>query len=132
MSAPDFMDWERFEKRLASASNALGQSIFLDLRYTKRYHQAVQCYEMIVNMQSTTQDVLRVSINPDGTFDIVDFTLPSSGERLQTNVPQEDVSKWVMEAVSMLRITNEGEYVREVGFKINDSLYYINEKRGEE
>jgi hypothetical protein len=79
-----------------------------------------------------TQDVLRVSINEDGTFDVVDFTLPSSGNRLQTNIPQTDVSKWVMEAVSMLRITNEGEYVREVGFKVNDSLYYINEKRGEE
>jgi hypothetical protein len=79
-----------------------------------------------------TQDVLRVSINEDGTFDVVDFTLPSSGDRLQTNIPQADVSKWVMEAVSMLRITDEGVYVREVGFKVNDSLYYINEKRGEE
>jgi len=127
MSAPDFLDWERYEKRLASSGNALEQSIFLDLRYSKRYHQA---YYMAISLP--TQDVLRVSINEDGTFDVVDFTLPSSGNRLQTNIPQTDVSKWVMEAVSMLRITNEGEYVREVGFKVNDSLYYINEKRGEE
>ena len=127
MSAPDHMDWERFQKRLASSSDALAQSIFLDLRFTKRYHQA---YYMVSNLP--TQDVLRVSINEDGTFDVVDFTLPSSGDRLQTNIPQADVSKWVMEAVSMLRITDEGVYVREVGFKVNDSLYYINEKRGEE
>jgi hypothetical protein len=127
MSAPDFLDWERFQKRLADSNDALAQSIFLDLRFTKRYHQA---YYMTTNLP--TQDVLRVSINPDGTFDVVDFTLPSSGDRLQTNIPQADVSKWVMEAVSMLRITDEGVYVREVGFKVNDSLYYINEKRGEE
>ena len=127
MTAPMFMGWEKYEVNLAEADNPLRASIFLDLRFTKRYHQA---YYMTTNLP--TQDVLRVSINPDGTFDVVDFTLPSSGDRLQTNIPQADVSKWVMEAVSMLRITDEGVYVREVGFKVNDNLYYINEKRGEE
>jgi len=131
MSAPDHMDWERYEVNIAEADNPLRASIFYDIRFTKRYHRAAGLYyDMALNLP--TQDVLRVSINEDGTFDVVDFTLPSSGDRLQTNIPQADVSKWVMEAVSMLRITDEGVYVREVGFKVNDNLYYINEKRGEE
>jgi hypothetical protein len=84
-------------------------------------------YEMIV--KKGIQDALRVSINEDGTFDVIDFTLPSLSGRIEKNVPQACVDKWVMEAVSMLRITNEGMYVKEIGLKVSDSLYYIKRKR---
>ena len=71
---------------------------------------------------------LRVEVNPDGTFNIVDFTLPSSAGRLRKNIPQEDVPKHVIEAMAMLQIAEEGSYVNGVGFRVSDSLYYVAEK----
>jgi hypothetical protein len=75
-------------------------------------------------------DALRVCINNDGTFDIVDFTMPTRGDKLRKNIPQEDVPQWVMQAVSMLRIADTGSLVEGVGFKVSDRVYYI-EDRGE-
>jgi hypothetical protein len=76
------------------------------------------------------QDVLRVSINNDGTFDITDFTLPSEGDKVRKNVPQEDMPQWVLESISMLRITDVNHLVDGLGFKINDRLYFLQDKRG--
>jgi hypothetical protein len=73
-------------------------------------------------------DALRVCINDDGTFDIVDFTMPTRSDMLRKNVPQEDVPQWVMQAVSMLRIADEGSLVAGVGFKVSDRLYYIQDQ----
>ena len=77
-------------------------------------------------------DLLRVSVHDDGKFDIVDFTTPSkNGRLLYTNVPQEGIPTWMIEAISMLRITEPREPVQSVGFKVHDKLYYIVDKRGE-
>jgi len=73
-------------------------------------------------------DALRVSINDDGTFDIVDFTMPTRSDMLRRNIPQEDVPQWMMQAVSMLRIADEGSLVAGVGFKVSDRLYYIQDQ----
>lgn len=82
--------------------------------------------------EPTEPDLLRVQINPDGKFDIVDFTTAKrSGRLLYRNVPQEDVPNWIIEAISMLRITDAQSVVQSVGFKINDKLYYIVDKREE-
>lgn len=86
---------------------------------------------LIMMMEETGQDVLRVSINDDGTFDILDFTMPSLGNKRKKNIPQEDVPEWVMQAVSMLRIAKEGDLVKGVGFKVSDRLYFIAEKRSD-
>lgn len=73
-------------------------------------------------------DALRVCINDNGTFDIVDFTMPTRGDKLRKNIPQEDVPQWVMQAVSMLRIADTGNLVEGVGFKVSDRVYYLEDK----
>jgi hypothetical protein len=86
--------------------------------------------DMMARMAIVDQklDAFRVSINDDGTFNIVDFTMPSLGDKLRKNVPQEDVPQWVMQAVSMLRIADEGSLVKGIGFKVSDRLYYIQDQ----
>lgn len=77
-------------------------------------------------------DMLRVSVNDLDKFDIVDFTTPSkSGRFLWRNAPQESIPVWIIEAISMLRITEPRSVVRNVGFKLTDKLYYIIDKRGD-
>jgi len=84
--------------------------------------------EVMINMIETKGDSYRVSINDDGTFDVVDFTMPSvNNNKIRKNIPQEDVERWIMEAVSILRIAPEGNLIKGVGFKVHDRLYYIEE-----
>jgi hypothetical protein len=78
-----------------------------------------------------TNDVIRVEVNDDGTVNLYDFTLPSKGGMKRLDVPQEDVEKWIMESISMLRITDENNLVPELGFKVSDTLYYILNREGE-
>jgi hypothetical protein len=78
-----------------------------------------------------TNDVIRVEVNDDGTVNLYDFTLPSKGGMKRINVPQDDVDKWIMETISMLRITNENDLIPELGFKVSDTLYYILNREGE-
>ena len=88
-------------------------------------------FSMIVKDGVEYHNHMRVDVNPDGTFNIVDFTLPSLGDKLRRNVPQEDVPQWMMESISMLRIVNEGEHVPHVGLKISDRAYYVYDRTGE-
>jgi hypothetical protein len=88
---------------------------------------ALMLMEALINRQ----DVLRVSINDDETFDITDFALPSEGDKVRKNVPQEDMPQWVLESISMLRITDVNHLVDGLGFKINDRLYFLQDKRGQ-
>ena len=82
--------------------------------------------ELMIKMMETKGDSYRVSINDDGTFTVVDFTIPSvNGHRLRQNIPQEDVEQWMMEKVSILRIAPEGNLIKGIGFKVHDRLYYV-------
>lgn len=76
------------------------------------------------------QDVLRISINDDESFDITDFTLPSESGKVRKNVPQEDMPQWILESISMLRIVEDNDLVKGIGFKIHDRLYFIQDRRG--
>jgi len=78
-----------------------------------------------------TKDVIRVEVNDDGTVNLLDFTMPSKGGMKRINVPQEDVDTWIMESLSMLRMTSENDLVPELGFKVSDQLYYILNREGE-
>jgi len=78
-----------------------------------------------------TNDVIRVEVNDDGTVNLYDFTLPSKGGIKRLGVAQEDVDRWIMETISMLRITDEGDLIPELGFKVSDTLYYILNREGE-
>ena len=78
-----------------------------------------------------SQDVLRVSINDDETFDITDFALPSEGDKVRKNIPQEDMPQWILESISMLRIAEINSLVEGLGFKLDDRLYFIQDKRGQ-
>jgi len=88
--------------------------------------------QMLQEMNGGVQDNgLRVEVNPDGTFNIVDFTLPSSAGRLRKNIPQEDVPKHIIEAMAMLQIAEQGSHVKGIGFRLSDSLYYVSDNWGE-
>lgn len=92
------------------------------------------CYAQMMapNDPTTEPDLIRVQVNPDGKFDIVDFTTARrSGRLLYQNVPQEGIPTWMIEAISMLRIAETNSVVQGVGFKVSDKLYYIVDKRGE-
>jgi hypothetical protein len=78
-----------------------------------------------------TKDVIRVEINEDGTVNLLDFTMPSRAGMKRDNVPQEDVDTWIMESVSMLRITDSNDLIPTLGFKVSDQLYYILNREGE-
>ena len=104
----------------------------LDIRVGNEHafnlHEAVLEQHIRMAMLEQKIDALRVCINDDGTFDIVDFTIPTRSDMLRKNVPQEDVPQWMMQAVSMLRIADEGSLVAGVGFKVSDRLYYIQDQ----
>lgn len=82
--------------------------------------------ELMIKIIEARGDSYRVSINDDGTFTVVDFTLPrATRPRLRQNIPQVDVDQWMMEKVSILRIAPEGNLIKGIGFKVHDRLYYI-------
>lgn len=134
---PPFVSWEDYERQISNltAPTPLATSIQLDMRFAGIFSMAVEAYNMLVAKadgmvaDNLSQDVLRISINEDGTFNIVDFTLPSSEGRIKKNLAQEDVPQWVMESVSMLRISDANAKVEELGMKVHDKLYYIKERK---
>lgn len=88
--------------------------------------------EMVRDDSISEPDLIRLQVNPDGKFDIVDFTTARrSGRLLYQNVPQESIPTWMIEAISILRIAETNSVVQGVGFKVSDKLYYIVDKRGE-
>ena len=129
------MDWEGIKHVFRVNPNPMRALIEMDTRFTEQWY-GVHTIHRQVQMLTTgnegdpdlTQKVLRVSINDDGTIDIVDFALPPDGARIQTNLPQDAVPQWVLEAISMMRITQDGVHVDGLGIKMNDSLYYIKRK----
>lgn len=79
----------------------------------------------------TPSPEIRVTINPDGTIDLLDFRLIPDGDRMRKGLRQEEVPSWIMEAISMLRIANDRDYVPGLGFKVSDFVYYIIDTTGE-
>jgi hypothetical protein len=71
---------------------------------------------------------IRVNVNNNGTIDLLDFGPPVVDRR---GLEQANVPRWVIETISMLRITKEGDLVPDLGFKVSDSLYYIIDREGE-
>ena len=86
---------------------------------------------MMQKGELSTNDVIRVEVNDDGTVDLYDFTLPSKGGMKRLGMAQEDVEPWIMETISMLRITDENDLIPTLGFKVSDTLYYILNREGE-
>lgn len=78
-----------------------------------------------------TNETLRVEFNEDGTVNLLDFSMPSMSGRELHGVPQDKVAPWIIQTASMLRITNDGELVPNLGFKVSDNLYYMINKEGE-
>ena len=129
------MDWEGIKHVFRVNPNPMRALIEMDTRFTEHWYGAHGIHrqvQMLTTGNETdpdlTQKVLRVSINDDGTIDIVDFALPPDGARIRTNLPQDAVPQWVLEAISMMRITQDGVHVDGLGIKMNDSLYYIKRK----
>lgn len=82
--------------------------------------------------QLNEEDLLRVSVDVDGKFDIVDFTTPRrSGKVLYQKAEQEQIPAWIIEAISMLRMTESNSVVGDLGFKVSDRVYYIIDRRNE-
>ena len=78
-----------------------------------------------------TKDTLRVEFNDDGSVNLLDFSMPSMNGRERHNVPQEEVATWIIETASMLRITEDGVLVPNLGFKVSDNLYYMVNREGD-
>jgi hypothetical protein len=78
-----------------------------------------------------TKDTLRVEFNEDGTVNLLDFDMPSMNGRERHNVPQDEVAPWIIQTASMLRMTEQGELVPTLGFKVSDNLYYMINREGE-
>ena len=78
-----------------------------------------------------TKDTLRVEFNDDGSVNLLDFSMPSMNGRERHNVPQEEVAPWIIQTASMLRITEDGVLVPNLGFKVADNLYYMINREGE-
>jgi hypothetical protein len=78
-----------------------------------------------------TNETLRVEFNEDGTVNLLDFSMPSMNGRERHNVPQEEVAPWIIQTASMLRMTENGELVPTLGFKVSDNLYYMINREGE-
>ncbi len=129
------MSWDAVEHVFRVNPNPVKALVEMDMRFTMYWNESTAVQRQ-VHMLATgneadpdlSQKVLRVSINEDGTIDIVDFALPPDGARIQTNLPQGAVPQWVLEAISMMRITQDGAHVDGLGIKMNDSLYYIKRK----
>jgi hypothetical protein len=77
------------------------------------------------------KDTLRVEFNEDGTVNLLDFSMPSMNGRERHNVPQDEVAPWIIQTASMLRMTENGELVPTLGFKVSDNLYYMMNREGE-
>jgi predicted RNA-binding protein len=86
---------------------------------------------MMQKGELSTNDVIRVEVNDNGTVNLYDFTLPSKGGMKRLDMPQEDVEPWIMETISMLRIAETNDLIPELGFKVSDTLYYILNREGE-
>ncbi len=129
------MSWDSVKHLFRVNPNPVRALVELDMRFTMYWNESTAVQRQ-VHMLATgneadpdlSQTVLRVSIHEDGTIDIVDFALPPDGARIQTNLPQGAVPQWVLEAISMMRITQDGAHVDGLGIKMNDSLYYIKRK----
>lgn len=92
-----------------------------------------RCWPHMTLDDTSSDDLLRVSISSDGKLDIVDFTTPSkSGRFVAQQADQKDVPDWIIEAISMLRMADDSSVVHGLGFKVHDKLYYITDKRGGE
>jgi hypothetical protein len=87
--------------------------------------------EMITIGGLESNNVLRVEVNADNTINLLDFGMPSKNGRSRVNVPQDNVPRWIMEAISILRITDNNTLVPELGFKVSDLLYYVVNQEGE-
>jgi|APCry1669188910_1035180.scaffolds.fasta_scaffold156338_2 hypothetical protein len=93
-------------------------------------HNLLDWIDMVENSNLSYSDVIRVRINPDSTFSLLDFRMPTSMGRKQNSIPQNQVPRWIMETVSMLRIAQENQLIPELGFKVSDTLYYILDREG--
>jgi hypothetical protein len=95
------------------------------------YENIRQWTRMMEDGLIKTKDVIRVEVNDDGTINLLDFTMPTKSGMRRDDIPQEDVEPWIMESISMLRITEDNNLVPELGFKVSDTLYYILNREGE-
>ncbi len=93
-------------------------------------YEALQNFWFHMETTGDDSDLLRVSVHDDGKFDIVDFTTPArAGKVLHRCAEQDTVPQWVIEAISILRVADPRTPVEEVGFKVNDRVYYIVDRR---
>jgi len=92
----------------------------------------LQIESMYEDNKLQVNDVIRVCVREDGTIDLLDFSLPSRTGRERNGLPQEEVPRWIMETISMLRIAKENDLVPELGFKVSDTVYYVLDKTGDE
>lgn len=83
---------------------------------------------MMQEAHKQDHDVIRITINPDGTLDVTDFNYPPRFKREGKGIPQENMPDWVIDTLCVLRIVGNRTLVDGVGYKVTDTLYYIVDK----
>lgn len=84
-------------------------------------------YGRILMIQETLdmQNIWRVKVNPDGSYTLNDFTMPSQSDNIEKQIPEDQVPRWVLEQVSVLQITDNETTVDGVGKKVSGSVFYV-------
>ena len=126
----DYMQFMDAMERLTKCDGVSGLEHVLS-KY-KEVNVLRQLWSYMDANQLNEEDLLRVSVDVDGKFDIVDFTTPRrSGKVLYQRAEQEQIPAWIIEAISMLRMTESNSVVGDLGFKVSDRVYYIIDRRNE-
>jgi hypothetical protein len=126
----DYMQFMDAMERLTKCAGMSGLEHVL-LKY-REVDVLRQLWSYMDTNQLNDEDLLRVSVDPDGKFDIVDFTTPRrSGKVLFQKAEQEQIPAWIIETISMLRMTESNSVVGDLGLKVSDRVYYIIDRRNE-
>ena len=91
----------------------------------RRYLTALRAYVMQEQPELPLGNLWRVQVYPSGTFRINDFTMPSSSGIINKVIRRHRVPQWILDAVSVLQIVDEGADVPNVGKRLNENVFYV-------
>lgn len=124
MYAKGHEEWKEWE---VVAISTRDWNVMHILKHTRDAPKLTPMISMNESEVALREGVIRVSINTDGTLDILDFTLPSFSReaRQKRSVPQEDAPQWVMNALAILQIADPHVVVNGVGYRLPNNVFYL-------
>jgi len=77
-------------------------------------------------------NVCRLEILEGGSFSIKDFTVPSRDVIINKTYIKKELPKWMLDALSVLQILDDGATITNVGKKVDGTVFYLLEPISEE